>query len=128
MVLLILRFSAIPVVTIGTDWLSNQFIAEDYATSQAAIERASGEIENANPGSSPAANNGWWGKVTDSPHSLPFIPNFAAMKQAAEQATEHMTRLMAIFLLQTLVVPLLLLWGLYGVARGVFQGSPKLPG
>ena len=57
--------------------------------------------------------------------TIPTIPDFSRrfeeMKAAAEQATEHMVRLMGIFLLQTLVIPLLLLWGLYGIARAVFQ-------
>lgn len=59
---------------------------------------------------------------------LPGVPDlsarFAEMKEAAEQATEHMVRVMGIFLLQTLVIPVLLLWGLYGVSKAVFQ----LPG
>jgi hypothetical protein len=124
-VLLMLRF-AVPVVTIGTDWISTQFMAADYETSQAAIDLASGQVEKANPGSTaPAASSGWWGKITGALPSMPAIPDFSAMKLAAEQATEHMIRLMAIFLLQTLVVPLLLLWGLYGAARSVFEGSPR---
>jgi hypothetical protein len=57
--------------------------------------------------------------------NLPTMPNFAGrfeeMRAAAEQATEHMVKIMAIFLLQTLVMPILLLWGLYAVAKGIFQ-------
>lgn len=62
---------------------------------------------------------------------LPSIPDFAGrfeeMKAAAEQATEHMVKLMAIFLLQTLVLPILMLWGLYGLAKGVFQLPKRMP-
>ena len=46
---------------------------------------------------------------------------FEDLKKAAEQATEHIVKLMVIFLLQTLVIPLLLLWSLYGVLRGAFE-------
>jgi hypothetical protein len=63
--------------------------------------------------------------------TMPTIPDFSRrfeeMKAAAEQATEHMVRLMGIFLLQTLVIPLLLLWGLYGIARAVFQLPQWMP-
>ena len=46
---------------------------------------------------------------------------FEQLKHAAERATENIVRLIAIFLLQTLVLPLLLLWALYGVARHTFR-------
>jgi hypothetical protein len=43
------------------------------------------------------------------------------LKKTAEQATEHIVKLMVIFVLQTLVIPLLLLWGLYGFVRFAFE-------
>jgi hypothetical protein len=45
---------------------------------------------------------------------------FDALQQAAEQATEHIITLIVVFLLQTVVIPLLLLSGLYGLARAAF--------
>jgi hypothetical protein len=86
----------------------------------------------------PAKSGSWWKPHLPSMPTLPtinlpplptltipklpdFTGRFEEMKAAAEQATEHMVRLMGIFLLQTLVIPLLLLWGLYGIARAVFQ-------
>lgn len=62
---------------------------------------------------------------------MPSIPDFSGrfeeMKAAAEQAAEHMIRIMGIFLLQTLVIPILLLWGLYGIAKAVFQLPRQWP-
>ncbi|MDP3310281.1 MAG: hypothetical protein Q8S56_04865, partial [Polaromonas sp.] len=52
---------------------------------------------------------------------------FEELKQAAEQATEHIIRLIVVFLLQTLVIPLLLLWALYALARGVFERAGRWP-
>jgi len=46
---------------------------------------------------------------------------FDNLKHAAEQATEHVIKLIVIFLLQTLIIPLLLIQALYGVARGAFE-------
>jgi hypothetical protein len=43
------------------------------------------------------------------------------LKRAAEQATEHIIRLIVIFVLQTLVIPLLLLWALYAFVKQVFD-------
>lgn len=77
----------------------------------------------------------WWPSKLKMPDfhlpKLPTIPDyagrFAEMRVAAEQATEHMVKIMAIFLLQTLVMPILLLWGLYAAAKGVFQLPRQLP-
>lgn len=77
-----------------------------------------------NSPSSPQASEtqGWLEKIKEwTSKNADVKARFDAIKQAAEQATEHIIKLMVIFLLQTLVMPLLLLWALYGVARGVFE-------
>lgn len=121
-VLLMIRF-AIPMVTIGTDLLFQKFMAADYETSQQGIDTASGIVAKLNPPVTVNSENlgvvekikGWWSQNVD------VKTRFENLKQAAEQATEHIIKLIVIFLLQTLVIPLLLLWALYGVARGVFE-------
>ncbi len=45
---------------------------------------------------------------------------FEEIRLAAERVTEHIVKLIVIFLLQTLIIPVLLLWGLYAVLRGLF--------
>ena len=45
----------------------------------------------------------------------------AEVKKTAEQAIDHIVKIMVIFILQTLVIPFLLLWALYGVLRGTFE-------
>jgi hypothetical protein len=47
------------------------------------------------------------------------------LKQTVEQTTERIIRLMVIFLLQTLILPLLLLWILWGILRGSFEKTPQ---
>lgn len=44
---------------------------------------------------------------------------FEALKAAAEDVAERMIRLIVIFLMQTLIVPVLLLWGLYRLTAGL---------
>jgi hypothetical protein len=51
--------------------------------------------------------------------------NFAAMQASIEESIEHMVKLMVIFLLETLLIPLLLLWGLWSVTRTLFE--PRRP-
>ena len=58
---------------------------------------------------------GWWSRDVD------IQDRFAALQQAAEEATKHIVTLIVIFLLQTLVIPLLLLWALFSFARSAFD-------
>lgn len=117
-VLLMLRF-AVPVATLGTDGLFRIFLAADYADSQQIIDTASDRVAGLNPRlPDGAASRSWWGQDFD------VKARFEQLKQAAELATEHIIRLIVIFLLQTLVMPLLLLWGLYRAARGILVRPP----
>lgn len=119
LVLVLVRF-AVPVVTLGTDAVFQRFLAPDYASSQQMIESASGQASRLSSDIPSAATpglvdqvKGWWAQGSDA------MASFTEFKRAAEVATEHVIRLGAIFVLQTLVLPLLLLWALYAVAKGV---------
>jgi hypothetical protein len=99
-------------------------MAADYQSSQQLIDNASGNLAKLNPPPSTAGESqgmlekfkDWW------PQSADVKLRFEQLKQIAEQAVEHIIRLMVIFLLQTLLIPLLLLWVLYRVARRAFEG------
>lgn len=123
-VLLMVRF-AIPVATLGSDLVFQQFLARDYESSQLVLDRTATQIEKTAVATAPPANQGlvdqlkgWAGSQTAA-----WKERFEAVKQAAEQATQHVIKLMVIFILQTLVVPLAMLWGLYALARAVLRHS-----
>lgn len=127
-ILLMLRF-AVPVVTIGSDLVFQEFMATDYETNQNAINIASSQTSQLNPpvqiaseipGLIEQIKN--WGK-----QNLDVKTRVENIKQSAELATEHIIKLIVIFLLQTLVIPLLLLWVLYAVARGAFERHIQVP-
>ncbi len=121
-ILLMLRF-AVPLVTLGSDLLWQKFLAADYAASQQAMDSASGQVGKLGPpGATPAANPGlldgmkaWLSKNAD------VNQQFDKLKQAAEQVTLHVIQLIVVFLLQTVVLPLLLLWAFYGLVRRVLE-------
>lgn len=122
-ILLMLRF-AVPVVTLGSDLLWQKFLATDYAASQQLIDNTTtGQAGQLNPAAAAAADNrglidsmkDWLAKNGD------VGKHVDNLKRAAEQATEHIIRLIVIFVLQTLVIPLLLLWALYAFVRQVFE-------
>ena len=121
-ILLMLRF-AIPLVTLGTEAVSQKFLAADYTSSQQAIDVTSGQAATQNP-AMPAAPEAqgfvekakeWVSKNAD------VKTRFEGLKKTAEQAIDHIVKIMVIFILQTLVIPFLLLWALYGVLRGTFE-------
>jgi hypothetical protein len=121
-VLLMLRF-AVPLVTLGSEQLWQKFLAADYQSSQQQIDLSASQVAQLNPPlASVPENQGMLDKMkTWLADNGDVKARFESLKQAAEQATEHIIKLMVIFLLQTLVIPLLLLWALYGVARGMFE-------
>lgn len=123
-VLLMVRF-AIPVATLGSDLVFQQFLARDYESSQQVLDHTAIQIDKTAVATAPPENQGlvdqlkgWAGSQTDT-----WKARFEAVKQAAEQATQHVIKLMVIFILQTLVAPLAMLWGLYALARAVLRHS-----
>ena len=52
---------------------------------------------------------------------------FEAIRSAAERVTEQIVQLIVIFLLQTMVIPVLLLWAFYRGLRGVLAGLTAMP-
>jgi len=50
-----------------------------------------------------------------------YEQQFKKISEAAQKWTEHIIKLIVIFLLQTLIIPVLLAWILYAVARGAFE-------
>ena len=127
---LMIRF-ALPVVVIGSDLLFEKFMAADYQASQQGIETVSLQLDQLDPPPASAEPallerfKSWAAQQTD------LKTRYAKLKQAAEQATERIVKLMVVFLLQTLVFPVALLWLLWGVARRFFEflpAPPRLPG
>jgi hypothetical protein len=123
LILLMVRF-AVPAVTLGSDLLFEKFLAADYAASQQTIDVAAGQIEKAEPPlAAPAADAGVLDKMKGwlAEKNLDAGARLEALKQSAEKITEQIINLIVIFLLQTLVMPLLLLWAMYGAARAAFE-------
>ncbi len=108
--------------------LWQKFLATDYAATQQAIDGASLQANKLNPPAPPESTGilermkEWINKTAD------VKARFEEIRQAAERVTEHIVKLIVIFLLQTLIIPVLLLWGLYAVLRGLFASLAWQPG
>jgi len=120
--LLMLRF-AIPVMTIGTDLVWQKFLAEDYRVSQQAIDATSSDAAARDPSLQlDPTNQGVIDKIRLwFTHNADVKARFDDLKQTIEKATEHLIRLMVVFILQTLVIPALLLWVMWAWGRSLFE-------
>ena len=134
-ILLMIRFAK-PMVTLGTDMLFQKFMVADYQTSQQVIDLASGQVTEINqPDRILAADQGLVDKIKEKVDSLwsqtkaavDVKAHYIKLKQTAEQWVVHIIKLIVIFLLQTLIIPVLLVWVLYAVARGTFDVPVKRP-
>jgi hypothetical protein len=123
-VLVMIRF-AMPLAIIGSDSLFHQFMAEDYAASQQNIELVSGQLSamNSLPQQATQETSAWDAIKGWSSQHLDIRPQLTNLKQAAEKATEHTIKLMVIFLLQTLLLPVLLVLILWGIVKGAVVPS-----
>ncbi|MDB5966620.1 MAG: hypothetical protein JWQ72_3120 [Polaromonas sp.] len=118
-VLLMLRF-AVPVAVLGTDVLWQKFLAADYAVTQQAMDTASGQALRLGPPVVAPADAGMLDKIREwVTQTTDVRARFEDIKRAVERVTEHVIRLMVIFLLQTLILPVLLLWGLYAALKAL---------
>jgi hypothetical protein len=119
LLLLLARFS-VPLVTVGSDAVFHRFLSSDYASSQTAIDGNAAQLASMNPPTNPAGAEtgivervkGWWSQKADALES-----RLEKLKQLASQVTEHIITLIVVFLMQTVVVPLLLFWGLYRTGK-----------
>jgi len=120
--LVVLRF-AVPAVTLGTDLVWQNFLAEDYRVSQQAIDATSSDAAGSDAASQPEpAAQGvleqmrrWFSHNTD------VRARFNELEQTLEKAIDHLIRLMVVFVLQTLVVPAVLMWALWSWTRSLFE-------
>jgi len=110
LLMLMVRF-AIPLVTVGSDAIYARFLQQDYAQGQGTISAMTDDLNKDTNAGAVA--------------SLDPRPIIERMKQVATTATDHVTRLMVVFLLQTLLVPVFLSWALYTTV-GTLLGS-RLP-
>ena len=114
--LLLVRF-AMPLITLGSEAAFRLFLETDYVAGQARIELSSSEISKlaAAPADESATDTmkRWWSQTTD------VKKRFEDLKDVAGRTIEQIIKLIVVFVLQTLVLPLLLLWMLLRLVAGL---------
>lgn len=127
-VLIMVRF-AIPVITIGSDWLFQQFLAQQYQEAQQSIDVVTANIEEATaPVSADGKAKGWLDRATElfTSKTSSWTKKIEELKEATEKISDHIVRLMVVFVMQTMVLPIVLLWAMFKVAGGVLQSRTAI--
>lgn len=117
LLLILVRF-AIPMAALGSDATFHLFLADRYQQSQAALSLSGdtlGELATPVPPEPVQASLGgrlqrWWSEAGD---TLDITARLQRLQDAAASVTEHIVELIVVFLLQTLILPLLLLLALW---------------
>jgi len=124
-VLLLIRF-ALPIVTLGSDLLFEKFMASEYESSQTFVDSSSREIEDYSQAAPEVTQDqGILERLRIWSQSISFESPVEELKAAADRTIEHIVNLMVIFTLQTLLVPLLILWILYFLTKRLLITPPK---
>lgn len=114
--LLLLRFG-IPLVAAGNELAYRAFLADDYVSAQSAIGGAAGTPDLLALPDGPADGASWLDRLRSLPAEAAALANKARQvastaSDIAAHAVDHLLRLLAVFALQTLVLPVLFLWAL----------------
>ncbi len=138
--MLLARF-ALPLITIGGNALFENFMAGQYQTSQAAMTTAAADFNAFTPDQftlqlpapTAQAEQGFWDKLKS---TVPAMPNAADLKavvdnfkQKVDSVTNkvvgNIVNLLVVFLLQTLIFPIVIVWLLFKLAMGMFSALVK---
>ncbi len=120
---LILRFM-MPAISIANDWVYRAFLEADFVEASASLEKARESIGQINAQIMPSAQDEPSGIVERTRRAYQLaLEKIDVEKQleqyrlAAETISENTIRLVVVFLMQTLVFPLVFLFVVYGVIK-----------
>lgn len=110
--LLLLRF-VVPAAGLASDAAYCGFMQQQYAQGQQGIEVSTQALKALTPAEG-ATEQKWW----------QFNKQIERLEATVEAAVEHAIRLMVVFLLQTLILPLMVIWLLVRSTRLLAYGDP----
>lgn len=121
-VALLLRL-ALPGIALANQGIYRLFLQPDYQVAKAGIETGAAELhaERAEL-SPPAADPGFWKSMMESGRNLDIKPRLERLQQRATDLVEHVLKLILVFVLDTILLPLAFLWGVWRLVRGLLGG------
>ena len=125
LLLLAMRF-VMPVAVIGSEVVFQHFMASDYQQSQGVLQAVESEASKLGAISQGTGGpQGLWDKFKSTTvDSFSEAGNrLERLKLTAEKAVERVIKLMVIFVLETIIFPILFIWLLLSVGRAAFNGA-----
>lgn len=120
LVLLLLARFAVPAATLGTDALARAFLAPREAEARTALDAFAGQAKAA--AQPQGGDTGAVGAARDwLARGAELGARLEALGQAASRLAEHVTTLIVVFLLQTMLFPIALAWGLWRAALAALR-------
>jgi hypothetical protein len=125
--LLLVRF-AMPLVALGSEAAFQIFLAEEYAAHQATIESSASQFARlSTPAAEPKGDSSWLDRIKGLGSLREEVAKrVEELKDLAGRTVEHIVKLIVVFLLQTLVLPLLMLWILLKTGRALAGFQPRV--
>ena len=128
---LFIRF-AVPVLIVGTTLITNTFLAPEQEAATAVLETTTADIEEMNEEARAATSDEQslmdriGELIGDSLESMQVGDRLSKLKESASQASEHIVSLIAIFVLQTIILPIVFLWLFVEGLKAIASRSTKL--
>lgn len=122
--LLVMVQFAVPLTLLGSDQIFQRFLAAEYQQSQQSIDLGASEAARTRePVTIELKDRNVFERLKDwyDNKTTGAVAQYQAIKQIAANVTEHIVRLIALFVLQTIILPLLLLWALYAMTRTLLR-------
>jgi len=126
LLMLLVRF-LIPLGAIANDWVYKQFLEPRFEESSQQLEQASESIREISARQTEAQTESRSGSITDRAKSLyssvtskfDFDGMLDDYKQSAENVSEHAVNLIVVFIMQTVLFPLMFLYLFYRLFRSI---------
>lgn len=112
---LFIRF-AVPLLIVATTLISDAFLVPEQEAATAILESTTADIEDLNeePQAASTTDQSLMDRLGDminnSLDSMQIQERLAKLRESAAKASEHIVSLIAIFVLQTIILPLVFLW------------------
>jgi hypothetical protein len=124
LVAVFLRF-AVPTILLGSDLVYRMFLEPVYASASAEIGQTQDELTRLHEQGSEEAQSGeqgawsaWWGRTTDQFRLSERLDRYQVL---FARLAENVVELVAVFILQTVLIPLFFLWALLRLGRQVWR-------
>jgi hypothetical protein len=127
----LLRF-AIPALMVFSSLFFETFLAEQHMAATRALEATSEEIEEFNaeaappPAEDPSLVDQLGAMLGDTLRTLNARERLENLRRQVSESVEHIIELIVIFAFQTIILPLVFLWGLVALVKAVIARTTQL--